>query len=229
MKNRAVRERNRGFTLLEVMIAILIFFVIISALFSSFKAFVTTSDEVRANLTYNEKVRNVLRRIHWDLRSLFVLQEPRYQKPGFDSDPDPFRFLGKEERVGELTVSSLVFASLAHAGVGSDLRSGAARIGYYVKENKDRGYDLFRADALYPFPGQVESCRDPLLCRGISGFEVLYIDAEGDEHRDWDSDTKEFDYAFPSDIRLKIIFASDRGDQVFQTLIHLDSGRLPIE
>lgn len=229
MKNRPDICRNRGFTLLEIMIAILIFAVVISALFSSFKAFVTTSDKVRSDVAFNENVRDVLKRIRSDLGAVFILQEPRYRKPAFDSDPDPFRFLGKEETVGDLQASTLRFASLAHAGLGSDNRPGVARVGYYVKPGRNGSYDLFRADALYPFPEELESCRDPLLCRNISGFEVLYTDAEGEEHRTWDSDAKEFDYSFPSGIHLKISLVSDRGNQVFDTFIGLASGRQPIE
>lgn len=229
MKNRTGIPRNRGFTLLEVMIAILTFSVVISALFSSFRAFVITSDKVRVGLVSNEKIRDVLARIQSDLGSLFFVSEPRYQKPGFDSDPDPFRFLGQEETVGDLTTSALSFASLAHAGLGGDFRPGVARIEYYVRQNRNQGYDLFRADSLYPFPREIKSCKDPLLCRNISGFEVLYTDAGGEEHRLWDSDSGEFDHTFPSRIHFKLTLASDQGDQVFDAFISLAGGRLPIE
>ena len=229
MKNKTDIRRNQGFTLLEIMIALLTFSIVISALFSSFKAFVTTSDKIRDDLTYNEKIRDVLKRIHSDLEEIFVLQEPRYQKPEFNSDPDPFRFLGKEETVGDLTVSVLQFVTLAHAGLGVDTRPGAARVGYYVKKNKDNKYDLFRSDALYPFPEDLQSCRDPLLCRNISGFEVLYTDAEGEEHRSWNSDAKEYDYAFPSGVHLKITLVSDRGKQVLDTFVGLVSGRTALD
>ncbi len=230
MKNRRLSLTGQnGFTVLEIMIAVMIFSVVISALFSSFRAFITTSDKIRSDLTHNEKIRSVLKRIHQDLESVFVVQKPRYKKPGFNTDPDPYRFVGKEEKQGDRTLSSITFASLAHAALGAEPRPGVARIGYYVKENKNQTYDLYRADSLFPFPEEVENCTDPVLCRDILGFEAVYLDSEGEEHKDWDSEAKEFDYASPSGIRLKIILDSEKGEQEYQTFVSLAAQRGPLE
>ncbi len=226
--NRPVKD-NKGFTLVEILIAILIFSVVISTLFSSFKAFIISSENVKEVVAHSEKIRNVFKRISLDLESIYVLQPPRYKKPEFDSDPDPYRFEGKEENLGQSVVSTLVFPSFAHAGFGSDQRIGVARIVYYLKENKNNLYDLFRADALQPFPEELESCLDPVLCRDISGFEVAYKDVNGDEYKVWDSEDQEFKYAFPASIDFKITFGAGEQSQVFEISTSLVSGRQPIE
>jgi len=227
--NRPVIFRSKGFTLVEVLVSILIFSILMSTLFSSFKAFIISSEYVKEDVTQGEKIRNVLKRINMDLGSLVVLQTPRYKKPEFNSDPDPYSFIGQEETMGQTVFSSVVFTSLAHAMLGTDQRAGAARIAYYLKENQNNTYDLYRADSLFPFPEELESCADPVLCRDISGFELVYTDFNGDEHRYWNSDDQEFKYTFPTSIDLKITLGSGESQQVFETAISMVSGREPIE
>ncbi len=71
---------RQGFTLLEILIAILIFAVVIATLFSSFKAFIVSSEGVKANVLQIETITNVYKRISLDFESIFVLQKPRYKK-----------------------------------------------------------------------------------------------------------------------------------------------------
>ncbi|MCD4736126.1 MAG: prepilin-type N-terminal cleavage/methylation domain-containing protein [Bacteroidales bacterium] len=227
--NSPTKDNSRGFTLVEILIAVLIFSIIISILFSSFKAFIISSEKVKEEIAHSEVIKNVFKRISMDFESIFILQPPRYKKPQFNSDPDPYSFVGKEVTVGQQVVSSMVFTSLAHAKLGVNQRDGVARIAYYLKENENNMYDLYRADALPPFPEEPESCSDPVLCRDISGFEVLYKDFNGDEYRFWDSEAEEFKYTFPVSIDMKIIFGSEQRQQVSVITIGLVTERELIE
>ena len=227
--NKLTKNHCSGFTLVEILIAVLIFSIIIFTLFSSFKAFIVSSETVKKEVAHSEKIRTVFKRISMDLESIFVLQPPRYKKPEFDSDPDPYRFTGKEVTVGQQVVSSMAFTSGAHAKFGADQRDGVARIAYYLKENKKNNYDLYRADSLPPFPEDIESCSDPVLCKDISGFEVIYKDVNGDEYRYWDSDAEEFNYTFPASIDFKITIGSGERQQAFIISIGLVTGREPID
>lgn len=214
---------------MEILVSVLIFSIIALILFSSFKAFIISSESIKEDVTHSEKIKNVFKRINRDLESLVVLQPPRYKKPEFNSEPDPYRLIGEEVSVGQNMVSSMIFTSLAHAMLGTDNRAGVARIAYYLKENENNTYDLYRADSLPPFPEEVTSCSDPILCNDISGFEVVYTDFKGDEHRYWDSDAQEFKHTFPASIHLKIVFGSGERQQTFETAMGIVSGRAPIE
>ncbi len=223
------RTDNRGFTLLEILIAIVIFAIVIAMLFSTFQAFIISSEKVKENVLQIDAIANIQKRITLDLESLYLLQIPRYKKPGFDSEPDAFSLLGNEETIGQEVVSFLTFSSLAHVKFGTDQRSGVARIAYYVRENEDKGLDLCRADVLPPFPQEIKSCTDPVLCRDISGFEVVYKDQNADEYRYWDSESQEFKYTFPLSVNLKIIFGSKEHTQTAVISIDIVQGREPIE
>jgi len=226
--NRLIKNM-RGFTLIEILVAILILLVVVVTLFSSFRAFVVSSESVKEDVMHSEKIRDVFKRVRLDFESVFVLQVPRYKKPEFSSDPDPYRFVGSRENLGQQTVSYLIFPSFAHAKLGEDQRTGVARIAYYLKENETNGYDLYRADALSPFPQEMQSCSDPLLCTDISGFEVLYRDLNGDEYEYWDSETEEFKHLFPAIVNLKIAFGSGDTEQIYEFFVDLAAGRMPIE
>lgn len=206
----------KGFTLVEILIAILIFSLIMTVLFSSFKAFVLSSEAVKESVGQNEEIRTVFGRIRLDLEAVYIQQVPRYKKPEFNSEPDPYRFAGKDD--------GFSFASFAHAGTRKGEKKSIARITYYVKENPDHTVDLYRSDILPPFPQDRPACNDPLLCRGISGFEAGFIDGKGDLHKSWDSEAEAFNYSFPARIDMKITFGSGEKKQIIEASI-----KLPVE
>lgn len=230
MKNQYSKEHAcKGFTLIEVLVAMLIFSIIIFTLFASFNGFMITSKNITREISQSEKIRNTLKRICQDFEQLYALPRPRYSKPEFDSDPDPYRLVGKEAGGWGKIFSSVTFSSLSHAKTGKDLRQGVARISYYVKQNKNNTFDLYRADSLGPYPEEVESCADHLLCKDISAFELFYKDINGDEYRYWDSESDEFKFSLPVSVHLKIGLNFREKNQVFGTAIKLTSARGPIE
>lgn len=229
MNKRTKTPDCHGFTLIEVLVAVMIFSIVIFTLFSAFNGFMITSEDITRNVSQSGKMRNALKRICLDFEQLYVLKVPRYSKPEFNSDPDPYRFVGKEASVGQKIFSAVTFTSLAHAITGKDPGQGVARISYYVKENENDTYDLYRADSLPPYPADLGSCNDHILGKEISEFEIFYTDINGDEHRYWDSESDEFNYIFPASVSLKILFNSQGKNQVFETSIKLISARSPIE
>lgn len=211
------KHADKGFTLVEILIAILIFSLIMTVLFSSFKAFILSSEAVKENVLQNQIIQTVIKRISLDLEAIYIQQPPRYKKPGLNSEPDPYRFVGNE--------NSFFFTSFAHAGTRKGEKKSIARITYYIKENTDHTVDLYRSDMLPPFPeDRPSSCNDPLLCQGISGFEADFIDSKGDHFKNWDSEAEAFGYSFPASIDLKISLGTGGKKQVIEAFI-----KLPIE
>jgi len=207
---------DKGFTLVEILIAIFVFSLIMTVLFSSFKAFVISSEAVKDSVMQNEAFRTVFKRIRLDLEAVYIRQPPQYKKPEFNSEPDPYRFSGQEDRFS--------FSSLAHTGIRKGEKTGIAGITYYIKENPDQTFDLYRSDIPAPFPEDRAFCNDPLLCRGISGFAAGFVDDKGEGHKNWDSEAEAFQYSFPARIDLKITFGSGEKKQVMEA-----SFKLPVE
>ncbi|MCP3871744.1 MAG: hypothetical protein GY699_01105 [Desulfobacteraceae bacterium] len=220
---------DKGFTFIEIFIAMLILVVVMVTLFSSFKAFIFTSKSIKEDVGQSAIITNVSKRISLDLEAIYVPQPPKYKRPEFNTDPDPYRFSGTQDTLGQKVVSSLVFTSLAHAKFGQDQRGGIARIAYYLKENENELYDLYRSDSLWPYPEEIESCSDPILYKDLSGFEIIYKDDNADEFQNWDSDDEEYKFTFPKSIEFKITTGDPESEQVSVISIGLVTGRKPHE
>ncbi|OGR26121.1 MAG: hypothetical protein A2277_08225 [Desulfobacterales bacterium RIFOXYA12_FULL_46_15] len=215
------KHDGKGFTLVEILIAILIFSLVMSVLFSSFRAFMLSSEAVKESVTRNELIRTAFNRIRLDLEAIYIQQPPRYKKPEFNSEPDPYRFVGKED--------GFFFSSFAHAGFRRGEEKAISRISYFLKENLDHTFDLTRSDILPPFREDRPPCATPLLFREITGFEAGFVDNKGESHKYWDSETEEFNYSFPAGIHLKINFGSGGKKQVIEASIKIPVERRPFE
>lgn len=223
------RSGQKGFTLIEILIAVVVFSIVITLLLSSFRAFMLSSKRVKDELTDSSRLSTVFSRIRQDLQSVFLVRPPRYTIPETLSDPDLYRMVGEKENIGYAAASTLMFSSLAHTDISGSSRPGAARIAYYLKENENGAFDLHRSDFTSPYPEEIRSCIDPVLCRDLTGFEITYIDVNGDEYSTWDSESAEFKYAFPVALRFNFSFGNGETLTNFVISVDIPVGRAPIE
>lgn len=222
-------HRSAGFTLIEIVIAVVIFSIIMTALFATFRAFLQTSEQVKQTLAQTDQFRPVFNRISQDLESIFILQQPRYKKPGFDSDPDPYRLTGYEQTLAQGTVSFLFFASAAHAALNGGAGAGIARVMYYIKDNDNDRYDLYRSDTFKPFSDSPGACSDPILCRDILGFDITYYNAENESYSSWDTEDENSSYTFPARIGFTITHGKSENPETYEFSVALLTQREPIE
>ncbi|MBW1833691.1 MAG: prepilin-type N-terminal cleavage/methylation domain-containing protein [Deltaproteobacteria bacterium] len=159
-----------GFTLVEILIAIFIFSIIITTIFSSFNAILSGTGSISEKLTTCDMAKNCLNRIIIDLKSIHAYF------PGdafFNSDGllEAYRIVGENTDVGSREFSKLRFTSLAHINLEHDMRSGIAEIIYYVQEIDKDNYVIRRADSLYPYKFFKKKDSDPLLCKRVKSLE----------------------------------------------------------
>jgi general secretion pathway protein J len=214
-------ERAQGFTLIEVLIAIFIFTLVVSVVFTSFREIAFSAAMVNQGGDVEEMAFGAMGIMQRDLESMYVVQKPGYVPPGFGDDPDPFRVGGVTEPLSGTMFPRLRFTSLSHLPVNRDQRGGIAEVVYYMDESREYGMILRRSDRIF-FSEEVEKRpSDPVLLRKIKTLTFTYIDEEGAEHDSWDSDAEEFDYATPSAIVIRMEI--EDGDRVmpFHTRVHL--------
>ncbi len=221
--------RNKGFTLMEILIAVVIFGVLMTTLYTAFNSFTSSTTAVSQTLTEDERVRTLLNVLEMDLNALFITRPPRYVRPETSSDRDLFSFKGVQEENSGISVARLGFASLNHLAFGPLNHPGVAKIVYYARSNEEGGIDLCRSDRLRPFDDPVENPCDPVLIRNIQGFELIYVDAKGDEQTDWDSESSTFGYTVPRSVKLKITLKTQGAPRIVQTEIPLVVSREALE
>lgn len=224
------RVARKGFTLLEILIAIFIFSVVITTIFSTFNAVISQTEAIKNGTGDYEMARTCLNRMVSDLNAIYVDQKPLYKPPDIDDKPDPYAFTSKETFIGGKSFSQLRFASTEHLSMTGKIEKGIAEIIYYVQEvnHPDNGteYVLKRSDTLYPDPDADEfepKDSDPVLCEKVAELKFVFFDADGNPLEQWDSDSDEVKYATPSavEISLKITNGSENYSFVTKT-------RLPV-
>jgi general secretion pathway protein J len=216
----------RGFTLLEVLVALFILAIVMGLIFGTFEGVFSNSGHVSAGSDLHKMADSCLKRIGIDLKSLHVMQQPTYQVPDTDVKPDLYRLEGKNESTASGSFARLRFTSMAHLPLGGRPREGIAEIVYYVEEVSRDNYVLRRSDTLYPYPETFQPKQsDPILCEQVLSFKLIYYDKEGREHEDWDSEDDDYEYSTPKTIAVHLKIGDEKLSYEFATEIALPMHR----
>lgn len=199
----ASRLSSLGFTLIEILIAIFIFSIIITTIFSSFNAILSGAGSISEELTTCDMAKTCLNRIITDLKSIHAYF-PGDASLNSDGLPEAYRIVGENTDVGSREFSQLRFTSLAHINLEHDMRHGIAEIIYYVQKIDEDNYVIRRADSLYPYKIFKEKDSDPLLCKRVKSLKFKYYDYDGNEYDFWDSQSDEFSYSTPRAISIEL-------------------------
>ncbi len=219
--NRVPLNVRSGFTLVEILIAIFIFAVLTTSLFSSFNTFVSSSRAVQSSIEDDDRIRLPLEIFLKDLTSIVISQPPRYNKPSFDASPDPFRLIGEDTTEAGQTFSKLDFTSLNHIILDGSENRGVARIVYYVRQTGEDTIDLCRSDSLQPYENKVPSQCDPIVLKDISRFDIRYYDRKEKEHKHWDSESSNYEYTIPDAVKFTIGFKAHDREKTAETIVKL--------
>lgn len=192
-----------GFTLIEILIAIFIFSIIVTTIFSSFNAIVNNTDSISEELATCDMAKNCLNRIITDLKSIHAYF-PGDTSLNSDDLLGAYRIVGENTDVGSREFSKLRFTSLAHINLEHDMRHGIAEIVYYVQKIDEENYVIRRGDSLYPYKFFKKKDSDPLLCKRVKSLEFKYYDYDGNEYDYWDSQSDEFRHSTPRAIGIKL-------------------------
>ncbi|NOR25559.1 MAG: prepilin-type N-terminal cleavage/methylation domain-containing protein [Desulforhopalus sp.] len=167
--------RERGFTLVELLIAIFIFAIVISSVYGSYSATFHIVHGSEYQLKVANSARVVVERLAEDFGSIVT-------GPGGV-------FLGESHEYSDSIGDSLSFVSSAHLVLSkTDTLSGHALVQYLPELDLDTGLlNLYRSDVVL-LPG-VETDGDDvpkhLICRGLQEFRFTYVDQDGNETEEW--------------------------------------------
>jgi general secretion pathway protein J len=175
MNSKSSTVHERGFTLVELLIAIFIFAIVVSAVYGSYRATfqIVHGSEYRLRIANSARV--VLERVTEDLGSIVT-------GTGGVFSGETHAFSGKRG-------DSLSFVSNAHLVLSkTDTLSGPALISYQVEADEETGLlNLYRSDIVL-LPGtetDSDDARKHLICRGLQEFQFTYLDQDGNATDDW--------------------------------------------
>ncbi len=220
-------SRTDGFTLLELLVAVVILAAVVAAALGAFNGILGTIGAVESSRDTYAMGRACLNRIMADLESIHVTTAPLFLKPDLRDRPDPYRMEAARKTVGSETFSWIRFSSLAHVDLDGSGRAGIAQIVYYVTQDEDGNYRLHRQDRPYPWPEFEPDSSDPLIAENISGFDLVLYDDKGDPHEQWDSESGDYDWATAGSISVSLGIRAHGGTVDFITRVVLPVVRPP--
>jgi len=220
---------NKGFTLLEILLAFFIFSLIIGIIYSSYSGSFTTVNKTEARMEMYHKAAIAMDRISEDLQGAYIsLQSPT------DATAEPSgatRFIGKNNEIGGQEADTISFFSRIPPLFENDVKYTTGQvISYEVKEG-EAADELILLRSEHGAFVETASEREGLpLCDGLQAVKFTFTDAEGEEHEDWDSDSEDFAGSLPSMVTVTLIFLNpDNPDepQVFETGVALPAQSMP--
>ena len=203
-----------GFTLLEILIAMLIFGVTLTTLYSTYTATIRNIEKAKFLAETYRKARVALERITEDLESAYLT------KATTDTTSE-LGFYGKDLELEGRSSDSIQFTSSAHLVFNEETHSlGRARLNYYVSDSEDdEGFLLFRSDTMELDNNFIEAEGGLILCDNLYSVDFIYYDENGDTYEEWDSTSDLQKNKMPSRISVSLVFANedDEPSQKFQT------------
>lgn len=214
-------QAEHGMTLIEILVAIFIFAIAMTTIFGSFNSVMGQVGIIEEKTAAYEMGKTCLNQIISDMSAIHVSLYPNYSPPDISDDPDRHLVAGESASLDGGEFSGIRFSADAHLPMEGNAGTGVAQIAYYVRQTKDGGQALCRSDMLYPYGPVEENEKDPMLCKNLIGFRLLYYDEEGAEYERWDSDSDEFGYATPRAIQITLTLGVEKEELVLETMVSL--------
>ncbi len=206
-------KNQRAFTLLEVLIAMSIFAVVLSMLYTVYTGTFRNIEETESQADLYQMARIVLERMTEDLESVYMVSQKKTSEDEEEVD-QPARFVGTMTETEGRRLDTLRFASKAHVFFDvEEPYAGTAEIVYYVRENSEEegGFTLYRSDKANFGQSEEEGTGGWILSDRLHAIRFTYYDEEGGAHDGWDSTEETFKDKLPSGVSILLELA-DRND-----------------
>lgn len=178
--------RRRGFTLIEVMVAMLVFSMLATLVYSGFSQATRNRERLKAQNAFFQSTSLSLERMARELSMAYV---STHLNPSFNLRESETGFIGRS-RLGRDRVD---FASFAHRRMRQDAKeSDQSEIGYFLTRDPEargtRSYVLARREQ-FPIDKDPKSGgRIVGLVKNVESLELRYLDPQSWEWlRSWDT------------------------------------------
>jgi prepilin-type N-terminal cleavage/methylation domain-containing protein len=214
-----------GFTLLEVLVAVVILGIVLTAVYAAYTSNLETIQAARDYGEVNQIGRIVLDRMAKDLESAFV--ESPLTGPEIK-----LGFIGETRDVDGNPADRIDFTTLTHLDVaGTGLETDLCEIGYYLEEDPDKEtYNLYRRDDPTPDDDLTAGGHAMVLASNVVGLRFTYENAKGEVSEGWDTLSEETGRRLPSLVTIELQIQDERGARhVYKTSVHpaLSGGKAP--
>ncbi|MFW6147332.1 MAG: PulJ/GspJ family protein [Thermodesulfobacteriota bacterium] len=186
---RNFRHLHSGFTLLEILIAIVIFATLLTTIYASYTGTFKLVEDTESQAEIYRMARIAMDRMIEDLESLYIQNNSQQSSSEAESEV-LFQFFGEEREIMGQRADTLRFISSSHIDFsGKDPAYGPTQISYSVKESENgEGFILYRSDnPLFKKTTFFDEESDGLiLCEGLDSVVFTYHGEDGQTFDNWD-------------------------------------------
>jgi prepilin-type N-terminal cleavage/methylation domain-containing protein len=169
-------QTARGFTLVEILIAIFILGVVLTTVYAAYSGTLRVIRELDDESLIYKMGRMTLDRMSRDICAA--------QRSG-----SAFVFQSEKKTFGRNEFNTLFVWSAGHLVFDEDELSGQpASIAYFVKEEKDGSFSLWRSDVAGPKPSMEKKSEGGLIiCQNLQALNLKFYDESGKDYDVWDT------------------------------------------
>jgi len=179
MTGQPIKENLRvsGFTLVEIMIAILILGLVLSTVYAAYSSTMKIVRDIEYQDNLYKMARTAMDRMIKDLSSLQL-------------SSGSFDFSAEKKTLSNREFYSLSFWSASHLAFGENEGEGSpAAISYYVQEDEGGdSFSLWRSDLAGAKPSPPKNISGGfVVCQNVDYLSLRFYDLTGRELESWDS------------------------------------------
>jgi len=211
-----MNQKNKGFTLIELVIALTLSVVIIVILMAAMRLTYKSQEKGAERIEVDQKIRVMGDRITWLLRGA----SPFFINKTADRDQKLY-FEGESEKIGFVT------ASVDSYGKGPEDAAGPKWVSVFVDSEglKVREKVFFLEDVFDDDGGRVYLLDPEVKKLEFEYYDIPEDETEGDWVSEWDSDEKEY---IPAAVKFKITFEHEGKSIVMpEIIVRINANREP--
>jgi prepilin-type N-terminal cleavage/methylation domain-containing protein len=201
---KSVCITEKGFTLLEVLLAFFIFSILFITIYTSYSGSFKTIEMTENRMELYRKAAIVLERISEDLQSSYMSVLP---PNSFGQPAEYTQFLGEDSDINGQNANTLNFFSRVPPLFSEEDETVSGQlISYSVIQGSEENELVLLRSENPEFIDETEDRVGLTLSDGLQAINFTYFDDAGEPYESWDSDSEEFAGRLPRMVSVSLEF-----------------------
>lgn len=223
-----ITENNKGFTLLEILLAFFISVILFSVIYTSYSGSFRTINMTESRMEVYRKAAIAMHRISEDLQASYISSKP---SNSFGEPATQTQFLGEDKDINGKDADTMSFFSRINPLFDDEIEATIGQlISYDVIQGDEEDELILRRSEQPEFVEVSEEIGGMPLCDGLQTIKFTYLNDDGESHDSWDSDSEDFAGILPNMVSITLEFLNFENPEkplTFMTSIVLPSIALP--
>ncbi len=208
---KSVCLSEKGFTLLEVLLAFFIFSILFITIYSSYSSTFKTINMTENRMELYRKAAITLERISEDLQASYISVLP---PNSFGSQAEYTQFLGEDKDINGQDADTINFFSRIPPLFSDEDETASGQLISYsvIQGNEEDELILLRSENA-EFIDEADAREGLVLSDGLQSINFSYYDDDGEAHESWNSGDADFGGRLPRMVSIALEFLNDENPE----------------